>query len=229
MIAKKNSKADLERKRFAFFQIGLIVAGSLCLAAFEYSTARVSEQKMAELPPESGILPPEEVPDYEPVPKEQKAAVFTDNVDTFNIVKKLPKEAIFVQSKGEEIIVVEEGGEGIYFFEGIIEEDDTVLDFAPVDPQFPGGPVAMMNWIQSQITYPSMAAEMGIQGTVHLSFVVNKDGSIEQIKTLQGVHEDLDNEAIRVMRMMPKWSPGENAGGKPVRVRYNIPFQFALR
>jgi protein TonB len=114
-----------------------------------------------------------------------------------------------------------------------IEEDEPVIaeepiaDFAEVEPTFPGGEGAMMTWIQENIEYPQIAVEMGEQGIVYVQFVVNKDGSIEQVKIMRGVSDALDDEAKRVVKKMPKWTPGEQAG-KKVRVRYTLPIHFRL-
>jgi len=101
------------------------------------------------------------------------------------------------------------------------------LFFAEVEPTFPGGESAMMTWIQEHIEYPQLAVEMGEQGIVYVQFVVNKDGSIEKVKIMRGVSDALDDEAKRVVKRMPKWTPGEQAG-KKVRVRYTLPIHFRL-
>ena len=79
-------------------------------------------------------------------------------------------------------------------------------------PSFPGGEAAMGEWIRNAIDYPPMSVEMGEQGTVYVQFVVNKDGSIEKVKIVRGVSDELDDEAKRVVRKMPKWTPGQQAG-----------------
>lgn len=94
-------------------------------------------------------------------------------------------------------------------------------------PEFPGGQVAMMTYLQRNLRYPSDAEESNIEGRVFLSFVVERDGSITQAKVLRGVHSSLDREALRVVNSMPKWAPGEQ-GGKPVRTQFNLPVMFKL-
>ena len=102
-----------------------------------------------------------------------------------------------------------------------------VHDFAEVEPAFPGGEAAMAQWLNDNIEYPQLSVEMGEQGIVYVQFVVNKDGSIEQVRIVRGVSDALDDEAKRVVKKMPKWSPGEQAG-KPVRVRFTLPIHFRL-
>ena len=95
-------------------------------------------------------------------------------------------------------------------------------------PEFPGGERAMMNFIIKNIQYPSTAIEEGISGKVYIRFVVDKDGSITDVKVVRGVSTALDKEAIRVIKMMPKWIPGTQLG-KPVRVMFTLPINFSLK
>jgi protein TonB len=106
-------------------------------------------------------------------------------------------------------------------------DESDVSDFAEVDPEFPGGESAMIKFIQENVTYPEMSREMGEQGTVYVQFVVNTDGSIQNVKVLKGVSELLDKEAVRVIKKMPNWSPGKQ-NGEPIRVRYQIPINFKI-
>lgn len=97
-------------------------------------------------------------------------------------------------------------------------------------PSFPGGDAAIMNYLAKSIKYPQLEKEMGIQGTVYISFVVMEDGSITDIKLLRGVKDGsgLDNEAMRVVKTMPKWISAQK-DGKPVKVRYTLPIIFKLK
>ena len=101
--------------------------------------------------------------------------------------------------------------------------------FGPVEqpPMFPGGDKAMYAFINKNLRYPAVAAEMNIQGRVVLQFVVEKNGSISGIKVIRSVDEDLDREAVRIVRMMPRFSPGK-MNGRPLRVRYTLPIDFHL-
>ena len=87
-------------------------------------------------------------------------------------------------------------------------EKTVVLDFAEVNPEFPGGEEAMGLFIKENFEYPQIAVEMGEQGTVYVEFVVNKDGSIVSEKVVKGVSPSIDKEALRVVKKMPKWKPG---------------------
>lgn len=92
---------------------------------------------------------------------------------------------------------------------------------------FPGGLQAMMNYLKRSIKYPKSCKDAGIQGRVTVSFVINKDGSIQNVEVVRGVHEILDAEAIRVVKSMPKWTPAEK-NGKKVRSKYSLPINFSL-
>ena len=85
----------------------------------------------------------------------------------------------------------------------------------------------MMNYVSNSIKYPAVAEENGIQGLVTVSFVVEKDGSISGAKVIRSVDPSLDKEALRIIRSMPRWTPGKQ-DGKPVRVKYTIPVRFKL-
>jgi len=94
-------------------------------------------------------------------------------------------------------------------------------------PKFPGGDAARVKYMVENVQYPETAKKQGVQGTVYVSFVVEKDGRITNTKVVRGVENSLDAEAFRVVNSMPKWIPGTNKG-KPVRVQFNMPIQFKL-
>lgn len=107
------------------------------------------------------------------------------------------------------------------------KKNDMVFDVVEVMPQFPGGQIAMLQYIMKNIKYPEQAMKEGIQGRVAVSFIVEKDGSISNVRPIHSVHPLLNKEAVRVVKSMPKWSPGKQ-NGKPVRVRFNVPVMFKL-
>ena len=94
-------------------------------------------------------------------------------------------------------------------------------------PAFPGGMGALMTYLATHIKYPPLAKESGIQGRVFINFVVEPDGSIDHVKVLRGIGGGCDEEAVRVVKSMPKWIPGKQRG-KPVRVSFNLPVKFTL-
>ena len=114
------------------------------------------------------------------------------------------------------VMAAEEGDEGEVF--QVVEQM----------PEFPGGMDKLMEYLSKNIKYPSIALENNIQGRVIVEFVVNKDGSIVEPKVMRSVDTSLDNEAMRVIKSMPKWNPGKQRG-KAVRVRYTVPVLFRLQ
>jgi protein TonB len=110
----------------------------------------------------------------------------------------------------------------------ISEETEAPFVIVEQMPQFPGGEKEMMNFIRSHLKYPVLAQEMGVSGTVIINFVVDKTGSITNIIITRGIGSGCDEEAIRVVKLMPKWTPGRQ-GGRTVRVSYNLPFRFILK
>lgn len=223
MELKKSKEADLESRRYVFFFVGLVMVSSIVLMSLTFVSADIEEkivekkdddklgaELVYEMPPEEEI--PEEEPQQAPPPPQIEEPEIVDDeqeIDEFDF-----------SDLGDEV-------DDVYEPEPIKIVEEPIVDFAEVDPAFPGGEAAMGEWIQKNIVYPEMAKEMGEQGTVYVQFVVNRDGSIVDVVIVRGVSESLDNEAKRVVKKMPKWSPGEQAG-KPVRVRFTLPINFRL-
>ena len=107
-------------------------------------------------------------------------------------------------------------------------EVEKVFDVVEQMPSFPGGPSALLEWLSNNVKYPVVAQENGVQGRVVVSFVVERDGSITDVKVVRGVDPSLDKEASRVVRAMPRWIPGKQ-NGSAVRVKYNVPVAFRLQ
>ena len=108
------------------------------------------------------------------------------------------------------------------------EEENKVLDVVEQMPSFPGGPAALMKYLSENMRYPAVAEENGIQGRVTVQFVVEKDGSVTDVRTMKSVDPALDREAERVVKSMPKWIPGKQ-NGSAVRVKYFVPVVFRLQ
>lgn len=122
----------------------------------------------------------------------------------------------------EQVVVVEP--------EPVVEKHEPEKIFVAVEQpaEFPGGQAAMMKWLSNNIRYPESAQQNGISGRVVVKFVVEKDGSIGSPTIVKGVDRDLDQEALRVVKRMPKWQPGKN-NGQPVRSYFNLPVTFRLQ
>lgn len=108
------------------------------------------------------------------------------------------------------------------------EEENKVFDIVEQQPLFPGGPAALMKYLSDNTKYPVVAQENGVQGRVTVQFVVEKDGSISDVHVLRGVDPSLDKEAVRVVKSMPRWTPGKQ-NGITVRVNYRVPVLFRLQ
>ena len=94
-------------------------------------------------------------------------------------------------------------------------------------PEFPGGPDGLSNFLTKNIKYPSKALKKGVEGKVYAQFIVEKDGSVSDIKIIRGIGSGCDEETIRVIKLMPNWTPGAQRG-KPVRVRFVLPVAYLL-
>lgn len=228
MIAKKSKQADLERKRFAFFQIGLVVAGAATLLAFEYKSVQVHEREI--VVNETPVWRPVEVDlpieIMETRPQPQQSSVQTEPVDEVTIATN-PGE---VGKTLTPIIVVNDPCVGCDENPIIVVDTKAaeIVTVSEIDPAFPGGYDAMMKFIQEELVVPEICREMGQGGLVYVEFVVNTDGSITQVKCANQATPELMKEAVRVVSAMPNWTPGENAG-KKVRVRYTIPINVVVK
>ena len=106
--------------------------------------------------------------------------------------------------------------------------NEKIYDVVEIPPSFPGGQAALLAWIASHVNYPQKAMESRIEGRIIVGFVIECDGSVSQAKIIRSVDPLLDDEAIRVVMGMPKWTPGRQ-NGKNVRVKYNVPVNFRLQ
>jgi len=144
-----------------------------------------------------------------------------------NIEGDIEMEEIEMTSMGDEI-VMETGFVADDPLEYVFPEDGKIYTVVNQQPDFPGGEKALIAYIKNNLKYPASASENGIQGRVTLSFVVEKDGSISNIEILRSPAEELTQEAIRLVKSMPKWKPGKLKGEK-VRVKYVLPVTFRLQ
>lgn len=109
-----------------------------------------------------------------------------------------------------------------------VVEETKIFTVVEQMPMYPGGDGALMGYLRDNIKYPTVAAENGVQGRVVVGFVVERDGSITDVKILRGVDPSLDREAMRVVKSMPRWNPGKQ-NGSAVRVKYQVPVSFRLQ
>ncbi len=225
METKKTAKADLENKRMFFIQIGLIITLAITLAAFEWKTydrivSDLGDRAVVDIPEEMVEITRQDQPPPPPAPPPQTTLIniVEDNVE----IKDDFKVDVDVDLKTQIETYVPPVSQ-----EEQVEEHEIFIVVEDA-PNYPGGEVARIKFLQENIRYPQMARESGIQGTVFLQFVVERDGSVTDIKVLRGIGGGCDEEAIRVLKLMPKWNPGKQRG-RPVRVQFTMPIRFTLQ
>lgn len=226
MEVKKAPKADLEGKKTLFFEVGLALALGILLLAFEWKseTSKTKEiDTTAQMQVEEEIIPitQQNTPPPPPPPPAPKLADLIDIVENDQDIDE-DLEITDAEDETENTVV------DVTKFEDFGEEDtgeEEVFTVVENMPSFKEGDV--LKWINTHTKYPVIAQENGVEGRVHVSFVVEKDGSITDVKVMRSVDASLDKEAIRVIKSMPKWNPGSQRG-KPVRVSYNLPINFKL-
>ncbi len=231
MEQKKNPKADLEKRKGLFLEIGLVVILAICLCAFSirsYDKDDSSEGNQGpaeEVEQMDEILntdvedtpPPPPPPPAEPELNMEELTVVEDT----KVIEQEVKIEEFEEVKNTEItpVVIEEEKE---------EEEQPIFTVVEKDPEFPGGTEALYKYLAENIKYPQLARDNGITGKVYITFVVERDGSIANPKILRDIGGGCGAEAIRVVKAMPKWTPGKQRG-KAVRVQFNLPVNFNLK
>ena len=224
MQEKKSSKGNLDKRRVTFLLIGFVIVFGLVYVCFELFATQPKELGML---PEVTIVeiienvPVTDPPQTPPPPVAQQDFVLDIVPDTKIIFDSLP---IFDDFDPNEAVPT-------YEPVPLVEEqyDDAPQPVWKVDetPEPNGGLDALYIYLKSNLKYPEIPRNNGIQGQVLLEFVIEKDGSINNVKVVNGVYPDLDQEALRVVKSMPKWKPGKQMG-KPVRCSYQLPIRFIL-
>jgi len=232
MEIKKTPEADLEKGRVIFFLMGFAVALSGFFVLLEWQSSETDSADWVSLGPvfienefEGGIRTEKSVPTVLPEISEPEI-VYEDYIVTDEVpVIEKPEETAIAQlfPEPEETQISQNENESIAPEE--IETHTDAVTSAETMPQFPGGQMALIRFIYENIEYPSVALKQRIEGRVWCSFIVETDGSISNIRLEEGVYIFLDDEAIRVLRKMPAWLPGQT-NGENVRVKIYIPIVF---
>ena len=230
MELKKSTKANLETKKGLFLEIGLVISILLVIATFSYSQA---EKIIEIIPPEAPVVEAEIVA----VTRQEERppiAVTTKPVqvvsDIMNIVEndtEITQELTFADFDDEAVFASDVSDYGIG---GGVDEIVDDAPFVKVEqmPSFQGGDLTKFrNWVQKKVVYPRIAEDNGIQGRVTVTFIVEKDGTITDIKQLQSPDKSLTQEVIRILNSSPKWTPGKQSG-KTVRVTITLPIIFKI-
>ena len=228
MEVKKSPKADLEGFKTTGVLIGFVLILAAVFVAFEWTdrdkqvttdTGIVEPIFEEEMIPITEQEEPKQAPPPPEAPKMEEVLQIAEN--------DADVEETTVQSSEENNEAVE-----IKYVEPVVEEEEPeeeeIFQVVEDPPAFPGGMGALMKFLGKNINYPPIAAENGVQGRVIVQFVVNKDGTVVDPTVLRSVDPYLDKEAIRVIKLMPKWKPGMQRG-KAVRVKYIVPVAFKLQ
>ena len=226
MEEKKSPKANLENKKLMFMQIGMIISLLIAWLAFEHKSYDkreidpsllnrevVLDEEMVEITKQE-----EQKPQPVEMPKQTtQLEIVQDDVEV---------EDIEINAEVEQNEVIEE-----YIAPEVVEDDvveQEIFKIVEEMPSFPGGEQKLMEFVGKNIKYPQIARETGIQGRVFVNFVVEPDGSVSNVSVLRGIGGGCDEEAMRVVKSMPKWKPGKQRG-KAVRVQYMLPVNFKLQ
>ena len=226
MISKKAPNSSEEKKlKLLYTLCGLILSLSFVLCVFEHKSIQYLD---------TGLNTTTLLVDDEPVFEIEKEIIQPPK--PLIQPPKPPEFSKVAPAKPKKIapeITKEKKHENEIIFPDLFLEPDTVVfidsifEVVEESPSFPGGVAKLYEFLSKQLRYPEMAKENGIQGKVFVQFVVCKDGSIKDVKVIKSIHNTLDKEASRVVKRMPKWSPGKQRG-KAVNTKFTLPIKFKI-
>ena len=227
MEPKKSHRANLEKRKTANFVVGLIISLSLVLISFEWTNSNAGLPDLNRSPEIPFINEMMEITRRDEVksPPRQELPAIVETIQLVNDNIEL-EEIDFIGEVTRDTWVDFK----IYTNpEPEVVQDEVERYFVEIMPTFNGGDpgVEFNRYILSKMHYPENAAQNGIQGRVYIKFVVNSKGELEKAEIYRGVHPDLDNEALRVIKTSPLWEPGIQSGRK-VSVTYIFPINFLL-
>lgn len=237
MEQKKLPQADLNRQRTTSFLMGLVLVLALIFVAFQLNISEGFGFSTDDL-----LSDDEQEAELAPLFKQEKQLVMLAPEE-----KKAPSQKLNIVEETPEImpeeLKPEEGNDGddkSQTLEEFLEESEPIVppEINPRDnperfrvvedlPQFPGGPIEFLKWLTLNLKYPPTMQQTKMEGKVVCQFIVNTDGSISDIRISKPVHPQFDREALRVLQLMPNWTPGI-MDGKPCRTRVCIPIVFKL-
>ena len=233
MLRKKYKKYIIISMIFSIVIMGAIVAYPIITAVVNKGNILEEEMsvgaEMLDIPKQEAPPPPPPPPPPEALQEKVKFSAPVVVEDTA-VESDFGKQDILadrgnteVPDEQPDIQIVEEKPQ-------VIEQpkEEEVFTVVEENPTFPGGETALYEYLGANIKYPEEAKELGIQGRVFVNFVVEKDGSVSNARVLRGIGGGCDEEALRVVKSMPKWTPGKQRG-IPVRVSYNLPIKFTLQ
>ena len=229
MEVKKAPKANIETQKTTFLLMGLVVALAVLFVGFEWSS---TISKLDETVIVQDVLAEEEIEitQRDPTPPPPPPPPEPEVPEIIDVVEERVENQIDLSSLEDDQSRAQVQTYTPPPPPKAVEEEATEEIFVVVEqqPEFPGGMSALMKFLSDNIKYPVIAQENGIQGRVITNFVVERDGSITDVNVVRGQDPSLDKEAVRVIKTMPRWKPGQQRG-KPVRVRFTLPVQFRLQ
>ena len=229
---------DLRGQKTTGILIGYILTLALMFVAFEYTQRDVvvqEEERIYDMVMEEDMIPITQQQEVMAPPPAAAPKVIDPIINIVDNNTDLPEKEVETTEEINQAIVSTPGtgSTSTAVATGpvgpVVEEvdDDRIFDVVEENAQFPGGDEACMKWLHDHIKYPSTCQEQGVQGRVIVAFVVNKDGSIVDVKVLRSPDQHLSDEAVRVVKQMPKWKPARQ-GNRSVRSRFNLPVMFRL-
>lgn len=237
MEATRTVNDELRSQRSTSMLIGYVVVLAAMFSAFEYTKRDVVVKEEGKIY-ESVVLEEDMIPITQQqeivAPPPQAAPKVAEIINIVDNETELPEEEIETSEEVNQAIttVVGTGAPGAVAtgpVGPVVEDvdDERIFDVVEENASFPGGDEACFKWLQKNIKYPSICQEQGVQGRVIVAFVVNRDGSIVDAKVVRSPDDHLSEEALRVVKLMPKWKPARQ-GNKTVRSRFNLPVMFRL-
>jgi len=233
---EKKSYHNLEKTRFVNLMVGFCYISGIVLATFSYGKTEEVKQKYRTSSFDNSNLyaelkeKPKEIEQPKEKPQPQQSTQKETTVDLNNEIKPNQNTNTTVEDKpfvdlglpkGDTTLIVKSNPLPVIV-------PDKVEDYPDVEAEFPGGYEEWKKYLLGELKYPEISLEMGNQGIVYVTFVIEIDGSVSDVKVLKGVSFDIDREAKRVIRNSPKWIPGRVAKSN-VRTRLSIPINFVLQ
>ena len=237
MDANKTVNEELQGQKSTNILIGYVLSLALMFVAFEYTQREVKvveEGKIYDFRMVEEDMIPITHQEETMAPPPAAAPTVMEVINEVEDDTELPEEEIQTTEEVNQAITTVVGtGAPSAAVSGpsgpVVEadDDDRIFDVVEENAQFPGGDEACMKWLQEHIKYPQICIEQNVQGRVYVGFVVNRDGSIVDVKIIKSPDNNLSKEAERVVKLMPKWKPAKQ-GNKTVRSRFNLPVNFRL-
>jgi protein TonB len=223
MELKKNAGIDLRRWSTPLFNFGLMVSVGSVLVAFEWKAK--NETPILEFGNQSTDWMHENIPITIQTPPSPPPPLANPTLKILANSEKIQSEPDWTididTDPGIEIPEIKLDGPPS------IEKVEEILDFTEVRAEFEGGMEGWYGYLRNNLTFPRQAQKIGLDGTVLVRFVINTDGSVQDVEVVRGVHPLLNQEAIRVIQNSPKWIPGKHQG-RQVRTRMTMPIKFKL-